>query len=568
MKTRRFQRGGIAVFAILAMTMLLSVAVGVAGLTMQSMRRAHRDSKAAIAYQAAQAGLDYQLAIEFSNLAANDGKFVEGEYDLTEDLEDLLEGGTVETFVEPTTDPSKAWVTCSTYYDGFTRSLRHYIGSKNVGIWNNAIFAGTGASGQAINGNVDVRGGVHILGDGEAYSDLNANGQRDQGESFTDSNSNGVWDPGEPFVDGNNDGVCNPPEPYNDSNYNGVYDPPLTQTDLNSSFSGTAYIGNNYSGMPLTLESLIPAAPTVGGIETLGTEVRVKHGRIGINGNAEIGTADVVDGGNSKSTIDGSYVNDGYTGTAGAAHVFSDNGTTNGYDLGSLGIKFPLIAGIGAETYLDKTGGTWTTQESYLDSRSLTIPVSTIKATTAAFTYGPDAYGNSVSFTPESGANPAVLNVTGIVKVAGNLQLGAKNSHLRYTGNGTLYATQDLLIDGNVLPKAGTTFPTTSRLGFIAKRNMLLATGSGSSQLSMAGAFYAQGKIVSAKQNQIAGTFVANFYDLGTNVPNIYQVPALPFNMPPGMPGDKNYFTIKVQSWRDRAASGGSSTYSTIVGGS
>ena len=81
---------------------------------------------------------------------------------------------------------------------------------------------------------------------------------------------------------------------------------------------------------------------------------------------------------------------------------------------------------------------------------------------------------------------------------------------------------------------------------------MYLAAGSGSSQLSMAGAFYAQGTIVSRKQNQIAGTFVANFYDMGTNVPNIYQVPALPRNMPPAMPGDKNYYTLKIRSWRQR----------------
>jgi hypothetical protein len=68
----------------------------------------------------------------------------------------------------------------------------------------------------------------------------------------------------------------------------------------------------------------------------------------------------------------------------------------------------------------------------------------------------------------------------------------------------------------------------------------------------MAGAFYAQGTIRSAKQNQIAGTFVANFYDMGTNVPNIYQVPTLVHNMPPGMPGDKNYYTIRLHTWRER----------------
>lgn len=554
MKNLRKQRGGIAAFAILSMTLLLTIGVGVAGLTVQSMKRSQRDVKAAVAFQAAQAGLDYEIARAFVELEENNGAFENVERNTTSDLTPLAPNSTGLTEVVPTADATKAWITSYATFGGYTRSVRSFVYSRNVSIWNNAVFAGTGASGQAINGNVDVRGSVHILGDGEAYSDVNGNGQRDAGEVFTDSNSNGVWDPGEPFVDTNGDGVRNPPEPYNDSNNNGVYDPPLTQTDLNSNFSGTAYIGNNYSGMPAGLEAMVPPAPTVGGIETLGAEVRVKHGRIGINGSATIGTSNVVDGGSSKTTIDGSYVNDGYTGNAGASSVFSDNGTTNGYDLANLGMQFPLISGIGAPTYKDKYGGNWTTQQTYLDSRSLTIPVNTILATTAAFTYGPDAYGNSITFVPETAMTPAILTITGVVKVEGDLQLGAKNSHIRYQGNGTIYATQDIKLDGNFLPAPGKTFPTTARAGLIAKRNMLLATAPGSAQLSMAGAFYAQGTIVSAKQNQIAGTFVANFYDLGTNVPNIYQVPSLPQNMPPAMPGDRNFFTIRQQSWRERAS--------------
>ena len=69
----------------------------------------------------------------------------------------------------------------------------------------------------------------------------------------------------------------------------------------------------------------------------------------------------------------------------------------------------------------------------------------------------------------------------------------------------------------------------------------------------MAGAFYAQGVVYSAKQNQIAGTFVGNFFDMGTNVPNIYQVPGLSLNLPPNMPGDRNYYTIRVRTWCARA---------------
>ena len=553
MKTYKRQRGGIAAFAILSMTVLLTVGVGVAGLTVQSVRRSKKDTRAAVAYQAAQAGLDYRIAKSFADLEANNGFFINGSYGESDRISPIAPSATGTSFVKPTADPTRAWITCTSTYDGYSRSVRVYAYSKNVGIWNNAVFAGTGASGQAINGNVDIRGSMHLLGDGEPYSDLNGNGQRDAGEIFTDVNGNGVWDPGEPFTDTNGDGVRNPPEPYNDSNNNGIYDPPLTQTDMNSSFGGNAYVGNNYSGMPAGLEAMVPSLNLINGIETLNADVRVKHGKISISGSATIGSANVIDGGTSKATIDGTYVNDGWAGTQGASAVFSDNGTSNGYDLNNLGISYPLLNGIGAQEYREKsTGVMWPTQETYLNARSLLVPVANIQSNTAAFSYGPDVYGNSISFTPESGVNPAVLTVNGIVRIAGDIQLGAKNSNLTYQGKGTIYSTQDIKIDGNFTPKPGLKFPTGTSVGLIAKRNMLLATGSGSSQLTMAGAFYAQGKIVSAKQNQIAGTFVANFFDMGTNVPNIYQVPSLPFNMPPGMPGDRLYFTLKIQSWRER----------------
>ena len=81
---------------------------------------------------------------------------------------------------------------------------------------------------------------------------------------------------------------------------------------------------------------------------------------------------------------------------------------------------------------------------------------------------------------------------------------------------------------------------------------MNLSTGSGDSQISMVGAFYAQGTITSEKQNQIAGSFVANYFDMGKNVPNIYQVPELSRNLPPGMPGSEPIVTLKIKSWRQR----------------
>lgn len=552
---KRKQHGSTSMIALITIMVLLTVSLGVTGLVIQNMTRAKRDRTNLVAFQAAQAGLDLQIARSYAALAANNGVFVASENTISNDLNALAQGCTATTTVSPQVDNTYAWVTATVTYGGMSKSVRSMIRARNVGIWNNAIFAGTGASGQAINGNVDIRGSVHILGDGEAYSDLNGNGRWDAAETFTDRNRNGVWDPGEPFADANNDGVWNSAEPYNDSNQNGIYDPPLTQTDLNSTLGGTAYIGNNYSGMDATLEARVPAAPQIGGIETLGTEVRCKHGRISINGNASIGTSSVVDGGSSKATIDGSYVSDGYTGNQGASSVFSDNGTSNSYDLGNLGFKFPLISGIGAEQYVDKTGTIWTNQEAYLDAKSLTVNLSLIRANTAAFSYS-DASGNSISFVPASGngnnATPAKLTINGIVRVTGDIQIGASHETINYAGNGTLFSKGDISVSCNLLPAAGLTFPTTARIGLLAKENMNLACGGGDSQLKLAGAFYAQGRIKSAKQNEILGTFVGNFFDMGTNVPKIYQVPALPTNMPPAMPGDKLFFTLKVQSWRER----------------
>lgn len=502
------RKGMVSVYALTMMMLVTGMMLAVSNWAMGNMKRRQRDSRALVAFQMAQAGLEQEIALAFAGLPTNHGNFLSTSRNVNGDLGNLAPGASGSTTVVPAGDPRNGWVTCTASYSGVNRSVRAYIASRDVGIWNNAIFAGSGASGKAINGNVDIRGSVHILGDGEAFLDLNANGVRDAAEAFTDTNGNGVWDPGEPYADANGDGKWNPAEPYNDSNGNGWYDPPLTQTDLNSSFSGNAYMGNNYSGMDGSLESMVPNPPRPNNIESLSAEIRVKHGRISISGSASVGTSGVVDGGTSKASVDGSFVSDGYTGSAGSSAVFSDNGTANGYDIGALGIQFPLLSGIGAEAYVDSGGNTWTDHQSFLNARSLTVPISTVDNSTPAFSYGPDAYGNSISWTPpvKSGSkivSPGVLTTQGIVRISGDLTIGAKQEDIRYSGSGTVYATGFVFIHSNFLPATGKVFPTTTRVGVIAGRNIELATGSGDAQLKMAGAFYAQGKIISAKQNEI-----------------------------------------------------------------
>ncbi len=543
------QQGATSVFVVLSLSVMLVASLGVANFASSSIVRVKRDKDSTIAEQASFAALDHITGKAYNDLSGSVGKFTAQSYDVSADVNAIAPGATAKVFISPASN-NYAWVTATVTYKGITRSARSLLASREVSIWNNAIFAGGSASGQSINGNSDVRGSVHILGDGEPYTDLNGNGKWDAGEAFTDKNKNGKWDPGEPFVDSNGDGVYTAAEPFNDLNGNGVYDVPATQTTLDATLSGSAHIGNNYSGIPANLQAAIPSIPTISGVASLGAEVRVKHGMIAISGSATIGNGSPVDGGLSKATIDGSYVNDGYTGNQGASQVYSDNGTNNQYDLGDFSLQFPIVSGLGSQTYTDKSGVNYTNEQGYLDTHALVIPVNTILASTTAFTYGPDAFGNSISFTP---GTPGVINITGVVKVSGDLQLGGKNSDLSYKGNGTIYATGNINVDGNLLPAAGKVFPTTARIGLIAAKNMNLATGSGSSQLSMAGAFYAQGTVTSAKQNQIAGTFMGNNFNMGTNVPTIYQVPTLSSNMPPAMPGDKRYFTIKVRTFRDRS---------------
>jgi hypothetical protein len=82
----------------------------------------------------------------------------------------------------------------------------------------------------------------------------------------------------------------------------------------------------------------------------------------------------------------------------------------------------------------------------------------------------------------------------------------------------------------------------------MASNNMLVGS---TAQLDIMGAFYAQNKITSAKQTNVMGTFVSSYFDMGTNVPNIYQVPALADNLPLGMIGNYPILAISQVSWRE-----------------
>jgi hypothetical protein len=412
---------------------------------------------------------------------------------------------------------------------------------ENVNVWNNVIFGGVGQSGRSINGNVVMRGSVHLLGDGEEFTDVDNDGHWDDNEAYTDlPPKNGNYDFGEPFIDVDGDGHRDAREPFNDVNGNGTRDPALTVTDIAEEISGTADVGNNYSGMPAGLRSLIPDPPQTeyGGqvVDTLNAKLRVKNGRVNISGSATVGWANNTSN-TYKETMDGCYVSDGYGGNKGASSVYSDNGYNNGYDLGEGLVKMPVVS--------DPYDG----YPSYMDYLAANANVVTPAGGTLTITSG-NAYSVSNakgSLTIDANGN---MNVSGIVYINGDLSLGSKGKPIRYSGSGTIVATGNIYIHGDVLPK--TKFPTVDALGLIARRHAGIATGGGDSQLTMALAVYAQENVTIGKQCEIAGTVVTSYFAMN-NVPHIYQVPELSNHLPPGMPGADPIWikNISVESWQE-----------------
>lgn len=430
--------------------------------------------------------------------------------------------------------------------DSTSRTVKVVVvrAQENVSVWNNVIFGGVGQTGKSVNGNVVMRGSVHLLGDGEDYTDADGDGHWDSGETYTDANHNSQYDLGETYTDVDGDGHRDAREPFDDTNGNGTRDPALTVTDMAEEISGTADVGNNYDGMSAALKAKISVIPTKSfngeTVQSLSSKLRVKHGRVNISGSASVGYSNSPGGSPArKETLDGTYVSDGYGGNKGAGSVYADNGSASDYDLGDGVVKFPTMTA----PYTDDNGIAYSSYQSYLQANATVVsgPLNLSNGTPLTIS------GAKGSLTMDASGN---MIISGIVYVDGDINL-LRNGAISYQGSGTLVSTGSVYVHCDLLPK--TTFPTVDRIGMVARHRLELATGAGDSQLTMAGAFYAQEKVVSAKQSEIAGTLVGSYYEL-TNVPHIYQVPALTNNLPPGMPGNKNIYvvTVSARSWKEQ----------------
>lgn len=388
------------------------------------------------------------------------------------------------------------WIRSTGEVDGVTQTIQVYVKIVNVSPWNNAIFGGAGSSGTMINGNVNIYGSVHILGNGLG--------------------------PGDDAIN----------------------------------LGGTAeLVGNNYNigpqGMSQSLKDKIPDLPTTilnegtpdeEVVDTLNAELRVKNGVVSLSGNSSVGEADDPSGNTVKETIDGAYVTDGYGGSKGITNVHSDNGTNEAYDLGDA-VTFPSLSnpyGIYVDTYdyFDQTGYTFSVGEKAI--------LADLTPGTPNFQYGAtsDCSVDINCIKMESG----VLTIKGKVYINGG-SLKFSGGTIEYTGSGTILVTGDVTIDDSLVTQGDDSFPS-NVLGIMTPGDIDIGEGPGAAQIDVMGLFFSEGEISTAKQTNLVGTIIANYFNIASQVPSIFQVPEVLNNLPPGIIANETAWYMNFVSWQ------------------
>src|SRR5438874_366768 len=197
----RHRRGSALLMTVIVVMVVFSLGCALLDLTTSCLYRSKNDMLRAQALDVAEAGVE--KAIYYLRNTAPDGS-VNGSWRTTGLTQTLSTAGSY-TFsaTDGTGDDSGKIVilctgTASVGSKSISRRLRVVITrtEENVSVWNNVIFGGVGQAGHSINGNIVMRGSVHLLGEGEPYIDLDGDGHWDDNETYTDSNHNGQYDIG------------------------------------------------------------------------------------------------------------------------------------------------------------------------------------------------------------------------------------------------------------------------------------------------------------------------------------------------------------------------------------
>lgn len=433
----------------------------------------------------------------------------------------------------------------------FTRKVEVVLGGQNISPWNNAVFAGAGASGGAIQGNCSLHGSVHILGNevpegGEAIVVLDM-----MGASLVHNNYGTGAGPGPVLSDRLRASV-----------------PALARTSFNGE-----------------------------DVETINATFRVKRGLVSLNSASEIGEP-LNPGNGIKTSVDGTYNTDGWTGTridgnGNPTTVYSDNGYDEGYDLGDQ-VTMPLLSdewrwpsGVQCEDLGYPFAGTagdrevapdgdYYTESEFFDVLSDGNPYSgnvTLQTGTAFYLNltRPSDANVAHRVKPNAGTctkgddyiyyNPAnnVLEINGQVHITGALAFtcgsGQASKIFYYTGRGAILADGNVSVGASLLPcnngdpnNYANSFPVSNCLGVMTAGNIAMGVGS---QRDVCGAFYAGNQITSDKQTVLMGTFVSNLINMGNQVPDVYQVPQLTNSLPLGMLANFPLLNYAQISWRE-----------------
>ncbi len=218
------------------------------------------------------------------------------------------------------------------------------------------------------------------------------------------------------------------------------------------------------------------------------------------------------------------------------------------------------------------------TYEDWLDANSYDPVTAGVLPGSAVSGNDLTIYKNTASFdVPVGGGPPRIawdsvsqtLIVQGIIRIPGEIILGGtsggtKIETINYTTmgvGGTLYGKEkgddwsddstagdhevSITVNSSLLPVG--TYPTDDTLGLLAKDRLVMERAA----KRVAAAVFAENQVSITKQYQVVGAVVTRFFDLGAQVPRIYQMPNLAKYLPPGMPGGQVLNFVKILSWRE-----------------
>lgn len=485
------EKGSILIISYFVIVLMLGVGAAFMLTSSNEARLAERERLATVAFHIAEAGIErglYDLRQDFVT-AVTTPSWADGNingYMIGSDTVNYyaipysstaFNDGTYTVQLKNVSGGQDIWLRSVGTIAGVTHTIEAYVKMVDISPWNNAIFAGAGAAGAMVNGNVDIRGSVHILGTG------------------------------------------------------------LLPGDYAIEMGGTAQlVGNNYNGVDAALTAKVPALPTVAyngeTVQTLNAVLRVKRGIVGVSGSATVGEPNVASN-STKETVDAVYSNDGFGGNQGNNGVYSDNSTTHAYDLGDS-VAFPS---------LNTPYQGYATYKAWLKANALVISSAADLAQVANITPGSNfSLSNARGTISMSAGN---LSISGIVYIdnGGSLNFNKQgvDKNITYSGKGSIYVDGNVGINTNLVTSGNVSFPT-NIVGIMTPNTITF----NEAQIDVMGIFYAETQVTVEKQTDIMGSIVSNYFDMGTNVPSIFQVPATVNGMPPGMVGSNSVWYLVV----------------------